>query len=164
VKLHEVIDRLYVGGDESVPEAKRRGFARLSVAKEGPDGHRQMLGYTTLGAPKGDHYLWAREGDHMALNVLDLEDPGMIPDEALDKGLRFIREQYDKGKSILVHCNQGHSRGPTMMLMFLRTIGEMPDSFHRAEKIFRTLYPKYDPGVGMRTHAHERWTTLPNFK
>lgn len=164
MKMHEIIPRLYVGGDEAVEEAKSRRFARLAVAKEGPDGHRHMLGYTTLGAPRGDNYFWARDGDHMALNVIDMEDPGMIPDEALNRGLRFIREQYDAGKKTLVHCNAGHSRGPTLMMMFLRTIGELPDSFHRAEKIFRTLYPPYDPGTGMRTHAHQRWSTLPKFR
>jgi hypothetical protein len=50
-----------------------------------------------------------------------------------------------------------------MMLMFLRTIGEMPEGFVAAERKFRALYPPYDPGVGMRAHAHERWKELQGF-
>jgi len=36
----------------------------------------------------------------------------------------------------------------------------MPEGFIRAEKKFRTLYPPYDPGVGMRAHARTRWDEL----
>lgn len=161
--MEQIIKGIWLGDDDDVPEGRRRHYARLACCKYGPDGHKDMLGYETPGAPQGKEYLSAREGDWMALNLLDLDDPTLIPDEVIDTGLRFIKEMYDKGKNILIHCNRGHSRGPTMTLMFLRTIGEMPETFLVAEKKFRTLYRKYDPGVGMRSHARERWRTLPNF-
>jgi hypothetical protein len=50
-----------------------------------------------------------------------------------------------------------------MMLAFLRTIGEMPEGFVSAEKKFRTLYKKYDPGTGFRAHVRERWKALEHF-
>jgi hypothetical protein len=71
-----------------------------------------------------------------------------------------MKERYDEGDKLLSHCIAGHTRGPTMMLMFLRTIGEMPGSFRGSEHKFRTLYPPYDPGVGMRTYAREHWDKL----
>ena len=99
----------------------------------------------------------------MALNLIDVDDPEMIPDKVLDAGLNFIREMQEKGRILLVHCNAGHSRSATLVLMYLRAIGEMSDSFLAAEKKFRTIYPPYDPGVGMRSHARTRWKTLPSF-
>jgi hypothetical protein len=100
----------------------------------------------------------------MALNLIDIEDPEMIPTEVIDAGLRFMKERYDAGDKVFSHCIAGHSRGPTMMLMFLRTIGEMGDSFLGAERKFHSLYQDYDPGKGLRQHARSRWKELKNFK
>ncbi len=162
--LTEIIPRLYVGDEEAVPAAEKRHYAILAACKDGsPDCHRAVLGYTSLGAPKDKNYYFVQRGDHMALNLIDAEDPDFIPDEAIDAGLRFLKQQYDAGRKILSHCIAGHSRGPTMMLMFLRAIGEMPEGFSRAEHKFRTLYPPYDPARGIRTHARERWDSLPTF-
>jgi hypothetical protein len=161
--VEEIIRGLYEGSDKDVAKAKERGYARLCVCKDGIDSHRSMLGYDTMGAPKGKDYLMVRKGDVMALNVIDVDDPDMIPDEALDFGLDFIKEMQDKGRKLLVHCNAGHSRSTTVMLMYLRATGEMPDSFLAAERKFKTLYPPYDPGKGMRAHARRRWQELPTF-
>ena len=161
--MEQIIRGLYLGSDKDVPTAKYRGYARLCMCKDGDDGHRAMLGYTTLGAPEGPEYLEARKGDVMAVNILDLDDPTMIPDETIDLGMRFIKEMQDKRRILLVHCNAGHSRSATTVFMYLRATGEMPDSFITAERKFRTLYPEYEPGIGMRAHARERWRVLPNF-
>lgn len=161
--MEQIIKNLWLGGDTDVVKAEERGYARLSCCKEGFDSHRSMLGYTTPGAPKGKDYLHARRGNWMALNLIDVDNPEMIPDEVIDAGLRFIKEQLDAGRKILVHCNAGMSRGPTVTMMFLRAVGELPQGFVRARHIFRTLYPQFDPGVGMESHARVRWNSLPEF-
>jgi hypothetical protein len=158
--MEQVIKGLYVGSDADVPEAKKRGYARLTCAKDGPDGHREMLGYTTLGAPKDKNYLFVRKGEHAAMNLIDVDDPEFIADDMLDKGLDFINEMMKAGKKILVHCNAGMSRGPTTAMMYLRTIGELDQPFNRAKHIFKTIYPKYSPGHGMEYKARERWDSL----
>jgi predicted protein tyrosine phosphatase len=96
----------------------------------------------------------------MALNLLDVDDPTMIPDEVIDKGLAFIDERMNAGDNVLSHCIAGHTRGPIMAMLYLRTIGELPQSFRRAEQIFKTLYRAYDPGQGMEYHARVRWDEL----
>ena len=162
--LTKIIDGLYLGDKEGLPEAERRGYSVLAACKDGsPDCHRSVLGYTELGAPKDKNYYFVQRGNHMALNLIDAETADFIPDEAIDAGLNFLKKERDAGKKIFVHCIAGHSRGPTMMLIFLRTIGEMPERFLRAEHKFSTLYPEYDPGKGMRAHAKARWDTLPTF-
>ena len=162
--LEEVIPRLWVGDKEAVPIAEKRKYSILAACKDGTeDCHRAVLGYTTLGAPRNQDYYFVQRGNHMALNLIDVDDPNMIPREVVDAGLRFLKEQYDSGKKVLSHCVAGHTRGPSLMLAFLRTIGEMPHGFATSEKVFRTLYPPYDPGRGVRAHVRERWTELQTF-
>ena len=163
--LHEIISRLWVGDEEAVPEANRRGYSILAACKDGsPDCHRAVLGYTTLAAPHDANYFFYRsDKKHMALNLIDVDDPDLIPREPVDAGLRFMKERYDAGDKILSHCLAGHTRGPLMSLLFLRAIGEMPERFLRAEHKFKTLYPPYDPGKGFRSRAREWWNELPDF-
>lgn len=160
--MEEIIKRLYVGNDSDYERLKDHDdWSFLRVCKEGPGGHRQTLGYHTLGAPKDSpNYLWIRKGNLMSLNILDLDDPEMIPELPIRKGLEFIKERLDAGDKVLSACNQGHSRGPTTAMMFLRTIGELPYGFTTSEKIFRALYPKYSPAHGMRAFAREHWRML----
>lgn len=160
--MEKIIDRIYVGSDEDVSEAKRRDYSRLTCAKDGPDGHRAMLGYTSLGAPKGEDYLFASKGHWAAMNCIDHQDVDFIPTKMIYAGLKWAKKEYDAGRTILFHCNHGHSRGPTTALMFLRAIGEMPSGFTSALKIFRTLYSEYDPTSGMRQKAHMLWKELPD--
>jgi len=112
--MEQVIPKLYVGSDADVLEAKRRGYARLTAAKDGPDGHREILGYKTMGAPKGKDYLFARKGDHAAMNLIDVDDPQFIPEEMILKGIAFAQEMWKEGKTILIHCNAGCGRTGTV--------------------------------------------------
>lgn len=161
--MEEIIDGLFVGGDKDVASARKRHMSILSCAKAGPDSHRSMLGYETNAAPWGTEYLFAQRGHHAAMNCIDVPDPKLIPTTMLLQGIKFIKEERDAGRKVLVHCNQGHSRGPTTTLMFLRAIGEMPQSFARAQQIFKTLYAPFDPGDGMKAKARELWDYLPTF-
>lgn len=159
--MENIIDKIYVGSDEDVSEAKRRGYSRLTCAKDGPDGHRAMLGYTSLGAPQDAEYLFASRGHWGAMNCIDHEEVEYIPTKMILAGLKWAKKEYDAGRTILFHCNHGHSRGPTTALMFLRAIGEMPHGFTESVKIFRKLYPEYDPQIGMKQKAQELWKELP---
>ena len=160
----KIIDGLYLGDEEGLPEANRRGYAVLAACKDGsPDCHRAVLGYETHGAPKDKNYYFVQRGDKMALNLIDAEVIEFVPDEVVEAGLDFLKEERDAGKKIFVHCVAGHSRGPSMMLMFLRAIGEMPERFLRAEHKFTALYPEYSPNKGMRAYVKAHWDTLPTY-
>ena len=158
----KLIDRLYVGDDSDDHKAHGNHWAVLVTAKDGPHGHRHMLGYTSHAAPKDKNYYFIQRGNRMALNIIDYDNPHMIPEQAINAGLQFVKEQYDSGKNVLIHCNAGHSRGPTTALMFLRMIGEMPGNFHMSESKFKTLYPKFNPNHGMEQFARYNWRNLLN--
>jgi hypothetical protein len=158
--VEKIIDRIWVGSDDDIEKAKERDFSRLTCAKDGPDGHRTMLGYESLGAPKGDDYLFAKRKHWGAMNCIDVDDADMIPDKMIFEALKWAKKEYDAGRTILFHCNAGHSRGPTTAMMFLRAIGELPHSYNTSVKVFRSLYSKYDPGIGMKHKAFMLWDTL----
>ena len=161
--LDEIIPRLFEGNDEAYEKVKgRSGWSWLRAAKYGPGGHAQTLGYHTLSAPSGPNYLWVRKGNLLALNILDLDDPEMIPEELIFKGLDFIHERMDAGDKVLVACNSGHSRSASLVLMYLRTIGEMPYPVHKAMNLFKKFYPPYSPAAGMKYHTLHLWNQLEN--
>jgi hypothetical protein len=160
--MEEIYKNVFVGGDvDYLKVVHRKGWSCLRCCKFGPGGHKDILKYTTNAAPKGPNYLWATQGDnHMALNLLDLDDPNMIPFDAIKHGLDFVKKRLEAGDKVLIACNSGHSRGPTTGLMFLRAIGDLPYHFVKAEHIYKTLYPEYSPGMGMRQTARSHWTDL----
>lgn len=47
-----------------------------------------------------------------------------------------------------------------MALMFMRRIGELPDGFRNGYRIFKTLYPKYDPGQGLLQFTKSHYNAL----
>lgn len=124
--------------------------------------HKEMVGYTTSGAPK-DHpdYLFKLEGNRLACNLVDVDDPDFIRPEIIDAALGFI-DQYVRGEkpcNVLVHCNQGGSRAPTIAMLYLGMRGELPPAdFEFAEAEFkRQFYPAYNPARGMREFAKANW-------
>lgn len=161
--MEHLISRLYVGDDSDYLKIKDKSdWVTLRCCKFGPGGHKDTLGYTTAAAPKGTEYLAATKGRHMALNFIDANDPNFIPLDMVVKGIKYVDEHLNAGDKVLVACNAGHSRGPTTAMLYLRSIGELAGNFHSSERIFHTLYSKYDPGIGVRTFAQSNWGYFDN--
>lgn len=160
--MEEIFDRVYVGGDADYAKAVLKdGWSVLRCCKYGQGGHQQILGYRTTAAPKGPHYLWAKQGDRLlALNMLDLDDPNFIDPKMIGTGLKFIKDRLEAGDKVLIACNQGRSRGPSMGMMFLRMIGELPYDYFHSDRIYKTLYPNFTPGIGMRQFVRTHWNAL----
>jgi hypothetical protein len=159
--VEEIITRLYVGGDKDYERVKdNAGWSFLRAAKYGPGGHQQTLGYHTPGAPPGKNYLWVRKGNLLALNLIDIDDPQFIPDELLRKGIEFLQERMAAGDKVLSACNAGHNRGPTMAMLYMRSVGELPQPYNRAKKIFHTIYPPLSQDHGMEFHARRLWDEI----
>jgi hypothetical protein len=123
--------------------------------------HRRALGYSGPGAPK-DHpeYLIARREGRLILNLLDHESPAYIHKEIIDEALAFIRQSLELNLRVLVHCNQGNSRGPSIGLLYLASYTDLftGQSFPQAEDQFRELYPAYAPRAGVRGFLSTHWS------
>jgi protein-tyrosine phosphatase len=154
--LKEVYKGLYVGGDESVSEARKRGMSVIHACKDGDFSHRALLKYESMAAPKGHEYLIAKRPGNLYLNLIDADEPDFVPDVVINEALNFIKESLGKDKSVLIHCNHGLSRSPTIAFLYLYSAGKLPSEYHRAIRAFRQFYPQYDPSTGLELYAKRR--------
>lgn len=163
----EVYPNLFVGNesDYEFTVKGQDGWRVVHACKE--PYHRQELGYRSRGAPK-DHpeYLIARRSNRLILNLVDVDNPDYIAKEIIDSALAFIDEGLNGGHKVLIHCNQGLSRSPTIALLYLacRTDQLQGDSFTEAEEKFRSIYPFYQPALGMRQFAAINWDSYTSSK
>jgi len=154
-----------VGDDSDYKKIEKESNWRSArMCKYGPGGHKETLQYTTPGAPKGKNYLSVEADNRIAINIIDVDDPNIIPFKCIKLALDYVIRQLNDGKNILIACNQGESRGPSTGLAFLRSIGDMPHNFHQSEKIYKGIYPKYDPGMGIRQVMRSHWSELDNME
>ncbi len=155
----QIAPHLFIGteGDFELLVKGNPGWATVHACKE--PYHRQLLGYTGRGAPK-DHpeYLVARRGDRLYLNIVDTEDPAYVSDAIVRAALDFIGGALASGKDCLVHCNLGESRSPSLGLLYLASIGAIPNaSLPEAEASFLKLYLGYKPKAGIRGFLAAHW-------
>jgi len=136
-------------------------WAILHACKE--PYHRNFVRYTGRGCPKDSpEYLWALRHDgcssRLALNIVDAPKPEFFDKSMIDKALEFIEQKLGEGLKVLVHCNQGESRSPSLCLLYLIKHGIIKgDTLEDCEAEFMGLYPEYNPGTGMRGFVKQHW-------
>ncbi len=67
-----------------------------------------------------------------------------------------------EGQKILIHCNRGESRAPSLAILYLaKRRKEIPDeSFDVARHSFKRFYPLYNPGRGFNKYLQQYWDSL----
>jgi predicted protein tyrosine phosphatase len=156
----EVHPNLFVGSqvDYESDISSEPNWSIVHACKE--PYHRRALGYSGRAAAK-EHpeYLMAFRGDRLILNLVDVEDPAYIRDEIMDSSVIFIHEHLKAGQRVLVHCNQGMSRSPSIAMLYLATHTERlsRDSFEQAFTSFREMYPPFSPAGGVLGFLRKRW-------
>lgn len=159
--MKEIYSRVYIGGDPDYLRIRSNpDWRTLRACKEGEDGHRSLLGYTERAAPAGKDYLHVKKGRVLALNLIDADSDDYIPNAAIDTGLAFISENLNLGHKVLIACNRGESRAPSLGLLWLVLNGKLPANYNTAVRRFRMLYPDYDPGDGIRLAVKKRIQAL----
>lgn len=165
----EVAPGLFVGNqldfEKQVKSANgglKDGWAVLHACKE--PYHREAVGYVGRGLADRDNpeYLMARRDDRMMLNMIDAPKPEFFRDEMIDAAMTFVRQKLTGGKRVLIHCNQGGSRAPSLALLYLRKFSDRFDDmvFEDAEEVFRACYPSYQPAAGIRAYVEQHWGAL----
>jgi hypothetical protein len=154
----EIDPGFFVGDDADERRVRGEpGWFFVHACKE--PYHRQALGYTGRAASK-DHpeYLIAHRDGRLILNLVDVADVNYVAREIVDIALESIYEHLGRTK-VLVHCNQGHSRSPSIALLYL---SRYTDRFagmdvNEAVAAFRVLYPLYAPARGMADYVRLNW-------
>jgi predicted protein tyrosine phosphatase len=155
--MREVYKGLFVGDDSDFEKVKNdSSWYIVRACKEGPGGHRNILHYTSPGAPKDRNYLFVKRSRFLVLNIIDAQDPTFVPDSLIDESLTFINDQLSKNHKVLIACNHGLSRSPTIAFLYLYSAGKLPQEYHKALRSFRQIYPQYDPSPGLELYAKRR--------
>lgn len=157
----EVFPGLFVGNEEDYHDMihHQNGWSVVHACKE--PYHRRALGYSGRAAPKTHpEYLVARREERLILNLVDAPNPAYIPKEVIDAALEFIETRLRDGRRVLVHCNEGYSRAPSIAFLYLvsRTDQFAGHDVDTALTAFQSLYPSYNPASGVHgfVRAHYR--------
>lgn len=160
----EVHPDLFVGdGAAYAAVSDDPNWAIVQAAKD--PWHRAALGYTGRSAP-ADHpeYLWAYRdhGDRLILNMVDVNDPSYFAPLMVNEALAFIWDRLDSGMRVLVHCNQGESRAPSLALLYLHVMDPEYQELTPAVAMlkFMEIYPKFNPKPGIWGYVQNHWTAL----
>jgi hypothetical protein len=156
----EVYPNLFVGNEQDYEfkVSNQDGWSVVHACKE--PYHRQALGYSGRGAPKNHpEYLVAHRDNRLILNIVDADNPALFAPEMIDAALDFIEQALARGQRVLVHCNQGRSRSPAIVLLYMASrLDALPtSSLEAAEQEFKTLYPNYAPKSGIRGYLLQHW-------
>jgi hypothetical protein len=114
--------------------------------------------------PNKNHpnYIYYEEGNRFSLNWVDgsaflYEWSGP---ETFIKVLNFI-EKWIQNKKVLIHCDQGQSRSPTLGLLYLSKRAKLipSQSFDFARNEFVKIYPYYLPS-GIGDYVKTKWDNI----
>lgn len=97
------------------------------------------------------------------LNMIDhpTSMPAKFCDPMFEAALEFVQDKVERGCRVLVHCNQGHSRAPSIALVYLAVNGTIPNGSYRiAAEAFEKIYPLYRPGGGIAKYMRKHWDKL----
>jgi len=103
----------------------------------------------------------ANDLDNVYVPMLDID--GRMDNEVLfwqfRECLLFMRA--NSGRDVLVHCNKGESRSPSVLMCWLAIEGVVPrGSFEEAYDSFVDMYEEYSPNLGIRLFLHAKWGEL----
>jgi len=159
--MKEVHERVFVANDLSCT----KGNAELAVvhACKSPC-HQRAIGYSGSLPSTHPNYLVFEHDNDLFLNIIDPPAPLFMP-PLFSNFLSFANKHWSGGRKLLIHCNQGESRAPSLALLFLAKGLSAIDksSYQTARKEFEAIYPQYTPGKGIETYFTKNWSTLGDF-
>jgi len=158
--MREIHTNLFVGGDDACAScATKPEFAILHACKS---CHQEALAYRSALPPSHPSYLIHENPSHLYLNMVDMPNE-LLPEYThpmVKRAMEFI-EQNLKTKKVLIHCNFGMSRSPSLGLIYLARTGIIPkSSLEKAAGVFAKLYPRYSPGEGISLYMKRNWDYL----
>jgi len=161
--MFKVHPNLFIGSEGDCPFASsgRLAAEELAVvhACKSPC-HQKAVGYRGSLPHDHPHYLVLEVKNDLFLNMIDPDAPLFMP-PLFKRSLDFIEKQI-KTRKVLIHCNLGNSRSPSLALLYMAKRGKAisDDSYGAAMKQFLSTFPRYQPGLGIQMYLSRNWSKL----
>lgn len=151
----EVYPNLFVGSDSDCFFNENERWAVIHACKS--PCHQRILCYKGNLPESHPHYLIYERSNHLFLNMIDPPTP-LFKAQLFARSLDFISDHFPERK-MLIHCNNGLSRAPSIVLLFLaKRIQKISNgSYDQAAADFKKLYPHYQPGRGIACYLAQNW-------
>lgn len=116
-------------------------------------------GYVEKALPSNSkEYLYAEREHALYLNLIDVDDPKYINVVLVATATHFIHEEMSKGRKVLICCNKGESRAPSVAFMAMIEDGHFDGmTFEQAVSRFKAIYPYYRPKKGISHWVETVW-------
>ena len=147
--MKEIYHDIFIGNERDYYEIQRESnWAVLHCCKH--PFHCQFVGYRGNLPSTHPDYALKRIENEMALNLVDMdrfsENYLSFNRDMFTTAVSFLNEHRLQGYKILIHCNQGESRVPTIGLLYIGRLGtfEYADLDKSVQKL-RKVYLAYMP-------------------
>jgi hypothetical protein len=158
--MFEVYKNIFVGTEQDCRYDSPQGWAFVHACKY--PCHTKIVGYRGTLPKNHPHYLIYEKGFHLVLNMVDMEvelSP-IYTNPIMASAISFIHKYISLNK-ILIHCNQGVSRAPSLALVYLANKGLIKNgNFNEAFQEFIRMYRLYQPAMGLGLYLNHNWSTL----
>lgn len=123
--------------------------------------HKQMVGYVGNLQPNHPNYKYKINGRRMALNLVDMDNfsPNYVEFnyDMFRAAFKFL-DSFQGKYNILIHCNQGESRGPSLTMLYLKHLAYFDGkAFNKAVEEFKLLYPLFRPKRNIFKNVEMLW-------
>jgi hypothetical protein len=150
--LNRISENLFIGNDANCSTVGS-DFAIIHACKT---CHQKGVGYRGNLSSSHPNYLIYETDNNLFLNLVDMDQEllSKFTHPIIKSALNFIRKHLNTEK-ILVHCNQGQSRSPSIGLVYLAQNGNISSNYYiNAKEEFIKIYPEYLPGKGLELYLH----------
>lgn len=94
--------------------------------------------------------------------MVDMDQPQSprFMNPMLKATFQFLQE--GQGQDTLIHCNEGHSRGPSIGLLYSAKMARLISntSYDEARREYTRNYPAYAPRYGLIHYMHTQWNQI----
>lgn len=156
--MTEIDENIFVGDmDDYKSCMDNSDFVFVQAAKI--PFHKSAVGYQGNSCDmRHPEYFVAVRSNGIALNMVDSDHATLFSPILFDSALNYIETKKKEGKKILIHCNQGISRSPSIGLLYLAKEGKIRNkSYAVAKEDFEKIYPNYYPNRGVRDFLFLSW-------
>jgi len=156
----EIFKNIFIGTDQECSFNPPSDLAIIHACKY--PCHAGAVGYRGSLQSNHPNYLILDNEQNLFLNMVDM-DRELSPtytNPIMKTAITFIEKHINERK-ILIHCNQGMSRSPSIALLYLARQGVISSgTYLNAVADFQKLYPYFNPGRGIALYMNNNWDEL----